>query len=57
MTFVFAGGKARLTKVEIAHTNGVSAEVRAGLNQGQAVILHPPDGVADQGAVKARSGK
>ncbi len=57
MTFVFAGGKARLTKVEISHTNGVSAEVRAGLNQGQAVILHPPDGVADQGAVKARSGK
>ena len=57
MTFVLAGGKAHLTKVEIAHTNGVAAEVRAGLNQGQAVILHPPDGVADSGAVTARGGK
>ena len=57
MTFVLAGGKARLTKVEIAHTNGVAAEVRAGLNQGQSVILHPPDAVADGGAVRARSGK
>ena len=57
MTFVLAGGKARLTKVEIAHTNGVAAEVRAGLQQGQAVILHPPDAVADGGAVRGRSGK
>ena len=57
MTFVLAGGKARLTKVEIAHTNGIAAEVRAGLDQGQAVILHPPDGVADGASVKARAGR
>ncbi len=57
MTFVLAGGKACLTKVEIAHTNGVAAEVRAGLNQGQSVILHPPDAVIDGGAVRARGGK
>ena len=57
MTFVLVGGKARLTKVEIAHTNGVAAEVRAGLREGESVILHPPDAVADGGAVRARTGK
>ena len=54
MTFVLAGGKARLTKVEIAHNNGLAAEVRAGLNQGQAVILHPPDAIAEGAAVQPR---
>ena len=57
MTFVLAGGKARLTKVEIAHGNGVAAEIRAGLQQGQTVILHPPDAVADGAAVKTRAGR
>jgi HlyD family secretion protein len=54
MTFVFDGGKARLTKVEIGHNNGVSAEVRSGLAAGQRVILHPPDTVADDAAVRPR---
>jgi len=54
MTFVLAGGKARLTKVEIAHNNGTTAEVRAGLEQGQTVILHPPDAVADGAKVSVR---
>ena len=54
MTFVLAGGKAHLTQVEIAHTNGTAAEVRSGLNQGQTVILHPPDAVADGAAVAER---
>ena len=57
MTFVLTGGKAHLTKVEIAHSNGTAAEVRAGLEQGQTVILHPPDAVADGATVKARSAK
>jgi HlyD family secretion protein len=57
MTFVTAGGKARLTKVELGHANGVAAEVRAGLQAGQAVVLHPPDAVADGAAVKARAAK
>ncbi len=57
MTFVLAGGKARLTKVEIAHSNGLAAEVRAGLQPGQTVILHPPDAVADGAAVKTPAGK
>ena len=54
MTFVLTGGQARLTKVEIAHHNGTTAEVRAGLEPGQTVILHPPDAVADGAKVKAR---
>lgn len=57
MTFVLTGGQARLTKVEIAHNNGITAEVRSGLDQGQTVILHPPDAVADGAKVKARSAR
>ena len=53
MTFVLDGGKARLTKVEIAHNNGLTAEVRSGLTAGQRVILHPPDAIADGLSVKA----
>jgi HlyD family secretion protein len=49
------GSTARLTKVEIAHNNGVAAEVRGGIKDGQKVILHPPDGVADGKPVKPRS--
>jgi HlyD family secretion protein len=40
--------------VEIAHNNGVAAEVRAGLKDGQIVILHPPDAVADGKPIKPR---
>ena len=57
MTFVLAGGNARLTKVEIANNNGLAAEVRSGLQQGQSVILHPPDALADGAAVKTRSAR
>jgi HlyD family secretion protein len=53
MTFALEGGKARLTKVEIAHNNGAAAEVRGGLRRGQTVILHSPDQVADGAAVRA----
>ncbi len=55
MAFLFDGGKARQTKVEIAHNNGVAAEVRSGLSQGQRVILHAPDAVADGAKVEPRT--
>jgi len=35
------------SEVEIAHNNGVAAEVRSGLSEGDAVIIHPPDTVHD----------
>lgn len=55
MTFVFDQGRARLTKVEIGHSNGVSAQVLSGLDEGQKVILHPPDIVADGVRVRERA--
>jgi HlyD family secretion protein len=56
MTFLFDGGKARQTKVEIAHNNGIAAEVRSGLTEGQRIILHPPDAVAEGSSVESRNG-
>lgn len=54
MTFVLEAGKARLTKVEIGRNNGITAEVRSGVTQGQTVLLHAPDSVADGAAVRPR---
>jgi len=51
MTFVVERGKARLRKVDIGHDNGLGAEVRSGLTQGEAVIVYPPDGVSDGASV------
>ena len=53
MTFAVKEGKARLRKVEIAHNNGIAAEVRSGLVEGDAVIVHPSDTVHDGGSVSA----
>jgi HlyD family secretion protein len=55
MTFVAEGGVARLRKVDIGHNNGVSAEILGGLREGEAVVLHPPDTLADGGAIRGRS--
>jgi HlyD family secretion protein len=55
MTFVLDGGRARLSKVEIAHSNGIGAEIRSGLHEGQPVILHPPDTVVDGSKVHPRA--
>jgi len=54
VAFVVDGGRARLTRVEIGHTNGIAAEVTGGLSEGQKLVLHPPDAVADGIAVKPR---
>jgi HlyD family secretion protein len=54
MTFLIESGRARLTKVHIAHNNGAAAEVRGGLHEGQNVILHPPDALTADAKVKAR---
>jgi HlyD family secretion protein len=53
MTFVVRQGKAQLRKVEIAHNNGVAAEVRSGLAEADTVIIHPPDAVHDGRSVAA----
>jgi HlyD family secretion protein len=54
MTFVVEGGVAKLTKINIGHSNGVAAEVLEGLSEGQQVVLHPPDTVLDGGKVSPR---
>ena len=54
MTFLLDSGKARAVKVEIAHNNGVAAEITAGLTPGTTVLLHPPDKVTDGTAITVR---
>jgi HlyD family secretion protein len=41
--FVAADGRARLRAVEIGHRNAAAAEVRAGLRDGERVVLYPPE--------------
>ena len=55
MTFLFNGGSIHQAKVEIAHNNGTAAEVKSGLTDGQRVVVHPPDAVADGSSVRPRS--
>ena len=54
MTFLLEGGRARVVKVEIAHNNGVAAEVRSGLSEGQIIVLHPPDALTEGTRVRPR---
>lgn len=53
--FKVVGGRARLQRVEIGHSNGEFAEVRAGLSPGERVVLHPGQSIADGLAVRVRS--
>jgi HlyD family secretion protein len=46
-TFVHEDGRARLRRVEIGPGDGRVAEVRAGLAEGEEVVLHPSDQIAD----------
>lgn len=52
--FVAAGGRAQLRQVEIDHANGREAQIVAGLSEGDRVILHPSDLIADGVRVVAR---
>ncbi|WP_193141436.1 MULTISPECIES: efflux RND transporter periplasmic adaptor subunit [unclassified Meridianimarinicoccus] len=47
-------GKARVTPVEIGRNNGVQAEVLAGLEAGDLVILYPSTAVTDGAAIARR---
>jgi HlyD family secretion protein len=52
--YVVREGKARLRGVRVGHGNGLETEVREGLAEGEEVILHPSDKVAEGVAVRAR---
>ncbi len=52
--FGISEGRARLTTIELGHRGDLAAEVVSGLDQGDTVILHPPDSVSDGTRVAAR---
>ena len=52
--FRVVDGLATETKVEVGNQNGLEAEIVAGLNEGDQVIVHPSDQIADGVAVAAR---
>jgi HlyD family secretion protein len=53
--FRVSGGRARLTEVAVGHRNEVDAEITSGLQEGDRVVLYPPDQVADGTRVRPRS--
>ena len=56
MAYLNESGVAKETKVTIGKNNGVSAQVLEGLQEGQQVILHPPDTVKEEVKVTGRKG-
>ncbi len=52
--FAVENGRARLKTVEIGHRNASEAEVRAGIGEGQMVILHPTNQIQDGLRVEPR---
>jgi HlyD family secretion protein len=47
MVFVVEGGHAYLRKVATGHRSRTDTEISEGINEGDAVIVHPPNGLAD----------
>lgn len=52
--FVQEDGRARLRTVEIGPGDGRVAEVRAGLGEGEEVVLHPSDRITDSTRIERR---
>ena len=55
--FAVENGKAVKRRLEVGHQNGLAAEVRSGLKEGDRVILHPGAEVGDGVEVEERAGK
>jgi HlyD family secretion protein len=53
--YVVENGRARSVPVELGHSNGEFAEVKAGLLEGAAVVVHPPDALKSGIRVEAQS--
>lgn len=51
--FVLAGGKAHLRRVQVGHRSDAAAEITAGLESGDEVILYPSDELTDGTRAKA----
>ena len=52
--FAAQDGRARLRRVTIGQSNGLVAELTAGLEAGDRVIVHPSDRVRDGVRIAAR---
>jgi HlyD family secretion protein len=52
--FTVDGGIASVRNVEIGRRNGLEAEVLSGISEGETVIVHPSDDVADGVEVVSR---
>ncbi len=52
--FVLESGKARRREVKIGHQNSSESEVLEGLTEGETVILHPPNQLADGASAAAQ---
>jgi HlyD family secretion protein len=52
--FVVERGRAALRRVEIGENNGLRAQILSGLAEGDQVILHPSDQIADGVAIQPR---
>jgi HlyD family secretion protein len=52
--FVDDGGRARLRRVDVGRRNGTSAEILEGLAEGEVVVLHPSNRIADGVRIAAR---
>jgi HlyD family secretion protein len=48
-------GRVRVQEVELGQRNAMIAEVTAGLQEGQRVVLHPPDTLTDDTRVSERA--
>lgn len=54
-TFTYQAGSARLVTLQAGHSDGRFTEVLTGLNEGDQVLLHPPDTVRDGTPLTQRS--
>lgn len=52
--YVVDGGRSRKRTIEIGHRSDQTAEIVSGLREGDRVIIHPSDEIADGARVKAR---
>ena len=53
--FRVAEGIARLTPVEVGHSDGIHTEILSGLGEGDVVVLYPSSSLVDGGAVAERA--
>jgi HlyD family secretion protein len=54
--FVDDDGRARLRTVEVGRRSGLTAQVVAGVEAGERVVVHPSDRIADGVRIRSREG-